>query len=239
MPSFTLRPTAGWGIDMKKSNITTIFLLVMTFGLVGAIAYFSMLLNNKSGTSVTQIKKTKASAQTYHKLFELDNSQGGGTVIPTQVAEGNVTVTVAPSGAVLPTQQSSSQAVAPSAAPTLLAQNNITPTVVALSPTIIPTVVSTIAPTPTSIPATPTNAPTPTIPLLAYRTTTITPTLIPVANTGGDQSKVISPTTTITPSKAPSVTKLPDNKLPETGWVQLSTILFIVATTTVFISFLF
>lgn len=221
---------------MKKSNITTIFLLVITFGLVGAIAYFSMLLNNKSGTSVTQIKKTKASAQTYHKLFELENSPGGGTVIPTQVAEGNVSVTVAPSSAALPTQQAST---APSAAPTLLAQNNITPTVVSSSPTIIPTVASTIAPSPTSVPATPTNAPTPTIPLLAYRTTTITPTLIPVANTGGDQTKVISPTMTIAPSKAPTTAKLPDNKLPETGWVQLSTILFIVATTTVFISFLF
>lgn len=205
----------------------------MTFGLVGAIAYFSMLLSNKSGTSVTQIKKTKASAQTYHKLFELDGTPGGGTVIPTQVASGNVTVTVAPSSTVLPTQ-----AVAPSAAPTLLAQNNITPTVVASSPTIVPTVVSTIAPTPTSIPSTPTKAPTPTVPLLAYRTTSITPTLISVANTGGEQTKV-SPTVTISPTKTPTVTKLPDNKLPETGWVQLSTILFIVATTTVFVSFLF
>lgn len=196
----------------------------MTFGLVGAIAYFSMLLSNKSGTSVTQIKKTKASAQTYHKLFELDNAPGGGTVIPTQVASGNVTVTVAPSGTALPTQ-----AVAPSAVPTLLALNNVTPSV-APSPTIIPT--------PTSIPSTPTNVPTPTIPLLAYRTTSITPTLIPVANTGGEQIKV-SPTVTVSPTKAQTVTKLPDNKLPETGWVQLSIILFIVATTTVFISFLF
>ena len=58
-PSFIPRLTAGWGIDMKKSNITTIILLVVTFGLVGAIAYFSMLLNNKSGTAVTQIKKQK------------------------------------------------------------------------------------------------------------------------------------------------------------------------------------
>lgn len=207
----------------------------MTFGLVGAIAYFSMLLSNKSGTSVTQIKKTKASAQTYHKLFEIDGAPGGSTVIPTQVASGNVTVTVAPSSVVLPTQQAS---VAPSAAPTLLAQNNITPTVFASSPTIVPTIVSTIAPTPTSIPVTPTTTPTPTIPLLAYRTTTVTPTLIPVANTVGEQLKV-SPTVTVIPTKAPTVAKLPENKLPETGWVQLSTILFIVATTTVFVSFLF
>lgn len=206
----------------------------MTFGLVGAIAYFSLLLNNKSGTAVTQIKKTKASAQTYHKLFALDSAPGGGTIVPTQASGGNVTVTAVPSTAVLPTQQPS---VAPSAAPTLLAQNNITPTV-APSPTILPTIMSTIAPTPTSIPQTPTTAPSPTIPLLAYRTTTITPTLIPVANTGGEQTKA-SPTVTVSPTKAPTVTKLPDNKLPETGWVQLSTILFIVATTTVFVSFLF
>ncbi|MBI4973882.1 hypothetical protein HZC27_04705 [Candidatus Roizmanbacteria bacterium] len=224
MLSSIRKPTDGWGINMKKSNVTTIFLLVMTFGLVGAIAYFSTLLSNKSGTSVTQIKKTKASAQTYHKLFALDSPSGGGTIVPT----------AAPSTAVLPTQRPS---VVPSAAPTLLAQNNITPTV-APSPTIIPTVVSTIAPTPTSIPQTPTAVPSPTIPLLAYRTTTITPTLIPVANTGGEQTKV-SPTVTVSPTKAPTVTKLPDNKLPETGWVQLSTILFIVATITVFVSFLF
>lgn len=213
MPSFIPRLTAGWGIDMKKSNITTIFLLVMTFGLIGAIAYFSMLLNNKSGTAVTQIKKTKASAQTYHKLLALNESSDGGTVSN-------------------PTGQPS-----PSPAPTLLAQNNIIPSV-ALSPTILPTVASTITPTPTDIPLTPTKIPTPTVALLVYRTTSITPTLIPVANTGGEQTKV-SPTATIAPSKVPTSAKLPDNKLPETGWVQLSTILFIVATTTVFISFLF
>lgn len=230
MPSFIPRLTAGWGIDMKKSNITTIFLLVMTFGLVGAIAYFSMLLNNKSGTSVTQIKKTKASAQTYHKLLALNEIPGGGTVIPTQAANENVTVTVAPSNAVLPKQQAS---VAPSAAPTLLAQNNITPTV-ASSPTILPTV----APSPTNIPVTPTNVPTATTALLVYRTTTVSPTLIPVANTGGEQIKM-SPTTVKTMTITPSSTKLPSDKLPESGWVQLSTILFIVATTTIFISFLF
>ncbi|MEK7078467.1 MAG: hypothetical protein AAB929_00205 [Patescibacteria group bacterium] len=214
---------------MKKSNITTIILLVMTFGLVGAIAYFSMLLNNKSGTAVTQIKKTKASAQTYHKLLALNEVPGGGTVIPTEAVNVDASPTQAVSN---PTGQPSS-----SPAPILLAQNNVTPSV-ALSPTVLPTIASTIVPTPTNIPPTPTKVPTPTVALLVYRTTTITPTLIPVANTGGEQTKV-SPTMTITPSKALAVTKLPDNKLPETGWVQLSTILFIVATTTVFISFLF
>ena len=199
----------GWGIDMKKSNITTIFLLVMTFGLVGAIAYFSMLLNNKSGTAVTQIKKTKASAQTYHKLLALNDApdaSGGVSVTPIETVDNSVS---------------------PSPAPTLLVQNNVTPSV-ALSPTIMPTIVSTIAPMPTNIPPTPTKVPTPTVALLAYRTTTITPTLIPVANTGGEQI-----------TKAPTTTKLPNNKLPETGWVQLSTILFIIATTAVFVSFLF
>src|SRR3990167_5092493 len=107
MPSSIRKPMDGWGIDMKKSNITTIFLLVMTFGLVGAIAYFSMLLNNKSGTAVTQIKKTKASAQTYHKLLALNDAQGGATIAPTEAVSGNVTVTIAPSSAVLPTQQTS------------------------------------------------------------------------------------------------------------------------------------
>jgi hypothetical protein len=91
-----------------------------------------------------------------------------------------------------------------------------------------------VTPSPTNIPSTPTSIPTPTIALLAYRTTTITPTLIPVTNTGGEQIKM-SPTAVTTPTKTPT----PANKLPETGWVQLSTILFIVAATTVFVSFLF
>ena len=217
MPSSIPRQTVGWEINMKKSNITTVFLLVMTFGLVGAIAYFSMLLNNKSGTAVTQIKKTKASAQTYHKLLALNEVPGGVTLIPTEAVSVEVS----------PTQTVPGPTGGSSPAPTLLAQNNVTPSVTP-SPTIMPTVVSTIVPTSTNIPPTSTKVPTPTVALLVYRTTTITPTLIPVANTGGGEI-----------TKTPTSAKLPDNKLPETGWVQLSTILFIVATATVFVSFLF
>lgn len=195
----------------------------MTFGLVGAIAYFSMLLNNSGKTGVTQIKKTKASAQTYHKLLALNEIPGGETITPT--VEANVSN--------------------PTVIPALIAQNNITPTL-GLQSTIAPTPVSTIIPTvtsiptliPTNIPPTMTKTPSPTVALLVYRTTTVTPTLIPVANTGGEQM-YISPTVTIVSTKTPAVTNLPDDKLPETGWVQLSTILFIVATTTVFVSFLF
>lgn len=104
-----------------------------------------------------------------------------------------------------------------------------TPTLLAQAPTLIPTLVPTIIPT--LMPPTPT----PTLsPLLAYKSTGgVTPTLIPLSNTGGmiDPTKVPSPTRKIQPTGI--------QQLPESGWIQTSTILFIIATSTILFSLLF
>lgn len=194
----------------------------MTIGLLAAVAYFSLLLNNQGKTAVTQIKKTKASAITYHKLLALNDVN---IVAPTDVPTTDVTdnnsssfspqtANISPTTALLAYQSTS-----PTPTPTVAKPTT--------TPTAIPTVVQTVVSRPTSIP-------TPTTPLLVYRTLTPTATLIPVQSTGGTQSGVIT-------SPSPTKTTLATNgkTLPETGWVQLSTILFIVAATTVFVSFLF
>ncbi|PIQ71482.1 hypothetical protein COV87_03180 [Candidatus Roizmanbacteria bacterium CG11_big_fil_rev_8_21_14_0_20_37_16] len=115
------------------------------------------------------------------------------------------------------------------------------PTLLVLAPTIIPTVaVPTKAPTkapttapvilaqePTDIPEPTKPASTPTLqPLLAYKSTSISPTLIPIS-----PSKTPTPTKKIQPTGAQT--------LPETGWIQTSSLLFIVAMTTIFLSLLF
>ncbi|OGK62231.1 hypothetical protein A2446_05885 [Candidatus Roizmanbacteria bacterium RIFOXYC2_FULL_38_9] len=210
----------GWEIDMKKKKIGTILILVMTMSIFGAIIYLSMLLSNKGEKSVTQIKKTKASAQTYHKLLALNvtppdlTDHSAPTVIPDSVTSTGITS--------IPTPQSPSPKVP-------YVQTTLQPSVTV--PTTTPvTMPSPTRPAPTLVVFTPT----PTTMLLAYRTMTITPTLIPSRNTGGEeQKKSISPT--FQPTRGAPI----ENKLPETGWVQLSTILFIVAVTTIFLSFLF
>lgn len=216
----------GWETDMIKKKVGTVLLVVMTVGLLAAVIYFSFLLNNKGDKSVTQIKKTKASAQTYHKLLALNV-----TPIPSdQPDSGSSSSSNSFSSAASVTKTPTT----PPVNPTLLANNTISPTLPASA-------VPTSTPVPTQpVVRPPTSIPTPTVPLLAYRT--ITPTLIPVKDTGGTPGGVtIIPTATVIPSKAivPTKTTTKTDTLPETGWVQFSSILFIVAATTIFISFLF
>lgn len=191
----------------QNRKVVTIVLFGMTVVLLGATIYISTLLND-ANNAPTQIKKTKASAQTYNKTVNLQDSFNEfGEDSTNQVPE--------------PTE------VVPSSEPTLIAKApTLTPTVVvSRTPTTTPTVAPTL-----------TNTPTPTLqPLLAYKSTTIsqTPTLIPIAETGG-QKEV---------TKAPSPTKKTEptivSNLPEAGWIQTSTILFIVATTTILFSLIF
>jgi hypothetical protein len=218
---------------MSKKKTGTVLVLVMTIGLLGAVAYFSMLLNKQGTESVTQVRKTKASAQTYHKLLALNVTPATG--VPTSGASSSSSETGGSSSSV---SSSSSQSPTPSTRPAPTDEaRSYTP----ISPTIAPTT----APVPTE-PLVPTSMPSPTAPLLAYRT--ITPTLIPPKDTGG---AFTVPTATHAPTKAPP-TKAPTkaaapttiasqgtDTLPETGWVQFSSILFIVAAATVFVSFLF
>lgn len=186
----------------------------MTVALLVATFYISALLSSPN-KSPTQIRKTKASAVTYKKEINLVDNFGSG--------DGTPTVTPKPK-----------------------------PTLLALVPTIIPTVaVPTKAPTkapttapiilaqePTDIPEPTKPVPTPTLqPLLAYKSTSISPTLIPVRDTGGLANPTTSPSKTPTPTKKIQPTGV--QNLPETGWIQTSSILFIVAMTTIFFSLLF
>lgn len=126
------------------------------------------------------------------------------------------------------------------AEPTPIITLSPVPTLLALAPTIIPTAIPTVLPTeapviPTVLEPTPV-PPSPTLqPLLAYKSTSISPTLAPLTKGGSDIAAE--------PTKIPSPTKKPQptgtQELPETGWIQTSSILFIVATSTILFSLLY
>jgi hypothetical protein len=211
---------------MKNNRqLITGLLLFMTVVLLGTTFYISNLLSSPN-KSPTQIQKTKAAQQTYTTKIDLADNFGTAET-PTPV----VTPLLTP-------------------APTLVASlPSPKPTLLALAPTLVPTLVPTKVPTkiPTQVPTQvaavePTDIPepsaTPTLqPLLAYKSTTISPTLIPIKETGGMISPTIAATKAPTPTKKIQPTGV--QNLPETGWVQTSSILFIVATTTILFSLLF
>jgi len=195
----------------KRSPITTVLLLLMSVGILAAIFYVNSLLNGKNEAPVTQIKKTKASAQTYHKLLALNDVQitpididptAAVKVTPTPTDEPEVTTTIAPTKGVTPV---------PSV--------TIKPTIVASSPTVVPTIVSTTIVPPTLIPTKQSL-------LLAYHNPS--PTVIQA--TEGAKTEV---------TKKPTLIPTRTQTLPETGWVQTSSILFIVAVSTILLSLLF
>lgn len=96
-------------------------------------------------------------------------------------------------------------------------------------PTPNPTIVPTSTPALIALAPTLTLAPSPTIlPLLVYQSTTISPTLIPVIPTAE---------ATLTPTKKVLPTGV--GQLPASGWIQTSSILFIVAASTILFSLLF
>lgn len=230
MPSFIRQATGGLGINMKNNKTAiTALLLFVTVVLLGSTIYISMLLTSTTN-SPTQIQKTRASAVTYKKTIEL-------TDFGTEETAEEPSPAVSPS--VTPTPTKALIAKAPTSVPTakpttaLLAQApTLTPT---KAPTAVPTVPAIAATEPTDIP----EVVTPTVqPLLAYKSTTLTPTLIPIKDsTGGMVNPTISKSTP-TPAKTVAV-PTGVQQLPETGWVQISSILFIVAATTILFSLLF
>ena len=191
----------------------------MSVVLVGSIFFISSLLSSPD-KSPTQIQKTKAAQLTYKKEINLADTYGTDEITP----EVTPFISVAPT---LATK-------VPTAVPTLLA----------LAPTLVPTGIPTKMPTqgPTATPIVlaqePTDIPEPTLqPLLAYKSTSISPTIIPIKDTGG----MIDPTSTVTKTPTPTKKVVPTGiqNLPESGWIQTSSILFIVATTTILFSLLF
>lgn len=205
----------------KNKTVITIFLVLMTLVLLGTTVYISTLLSSPS--SPTQIQKTKAAAVTYTRNVVLFPT--GMTQEPSP--SKGPTVTIGPT--TIPVLTKAPTAL-PSKTPTLLAQApTLIPTLIpTINPTLVPTKVQIITPLPptvTPLVATPTSQP-----LLAYNSTTISPTPIPTTST------TLSPTKQTQPTQ---VQPTGVQQLPETGWVQISSILFIVATTTILFSLLF
>lgn len=199
----------GWGISMKNKRTITTVFLAVMMVLLLSSTIYISGLLS-SPNSPTQIKKTKAAPVTYTRNVDL---------FPTEMAEPTPLIT--------------------QPAPTLLA---LAPTTVV--PTTLPTTIPTTMPStiPTKAPVVPTVLeptavpPSPTLqPLLAYKSTSISPTLAPLTKGGSD--------TIIDPTKVPSPTKkiqpTGTQELPETGWIQTSSILFIVATSTILFSLLY
>ena len=161
-----------------------------------AAIFYISSLLSSPNKSPTRIRKTKASAVTYKKEINLVDDFSQ-TPKPTLLA---LVPTIIPTTVVAPTKAPTK---APTTAPLILAQE------------------------PTDIPEPTKPASTPTLqPLLAYKSTSISPTLIPIS-----PSKTPPPTKKIQPTGVQT--------LPETGWIQTSSILFIVAMTTIFFSLLF
>ncbi len=175
----------------------------MSVGILGSIFYVNSLLNGKDKTSVTQVKKTKASAQTYHKLLAINLL----SVTPINMNNSGESGKLGGEGS--------------------KPESTISPTMVIMSP--FPTLTAVPSPSPTlTVPTSePTLTPTQSL-LLAYHNPS--PTLIPITNT---QTAVA--TVTDKPSHMPTKTQ----HLPETGWVQTSSLLFIIAASTILLSLLF
>lgn len=199
----------------------------MTVVLLGTTFYISALLSSPNN-SPTQIQKTKASAITYKKEINLADNFGTADITPEMTPATTITPILV---AQIPTAK-------PTLVPTATPQPSVTkaptkePT---KSPTATPIV---LAQEPTDIPEPTKSAETPTLqPLLAYKSTTVSPTLIPVKDTGGMANPTIAATKTPSPTKKIQPTGV--QTLPETGWIQTSSILFIVATTTILFSLLF
>jgi hypothetical protein len=222
---------------MKKNRTAvTGLLLFMTVVLLGSTIYISTLLSSPDN-SPTQIQKSKAAPITYKKTIDL--AQFDATA-PTP----NVSVSPMPSISTtpIPTLLAKAALPSPTSKPSVIPTKSVTPipTLLAKAPTLPP---PTAVPTKVAIVAEPTDIPeiiTPTLqPLLAYKSTSVTPTLIPIKDgTGGMVNPTIAAKSTPSPTKkiaAPTGVQT----LPETGWVQTSSILFIVATTTILFSLLF
>lgn len=195
----------------------------MTVILLGTTIYISTLLT--SPQSPTQIQKTKAAAVTYTRKVDLfptgiTSDGSGGSITPTAPISSTISPTPVAS---LPSQ------AAPTKIPTLIAKAQISPSIAPTKSSSMPPPSATAVPTSKLLP---TLSPT-TQPLLAYKSTTLSPTVISTTpiNTAANPTASPLPTKKIQPTGV--------QQLPDTGWIQISSILFIVATSTILFSLLF
>jgi len=216
---------------MNKKKLLSIFLFVITLVLLITTFYLNSLLQGNQKDSVTQIKKTKASAQTYHRYLALNitlptNSNRSSQSSLTNPSPTEILLSATPRLTPQPTQQlrqaNSSSSKSSSVEPSPSVPLSITPVPSGLS-RVTPTTSfsqSTISKSSSSISSG----------LLAYKNPTTT--LGMSASSTRSSSSISS---SMKPIISPSISK----RLPETGAVQYSSILFIVAVTTIFIAFLY
>lgn len=230
---------------MKNKRVMTSGLLIVTVFLFGAIIYISLLLQGDGDSSVTQIKKTKASSQTYHKTVSFDGESSSASSIsspaPTKaLIAKNITNTIS--------------------SPTPLATTILKPTLMPTinKPTTQPT--ATLAPTralfslsnkTSKSVVSPTATPAPTqSELLTYRN----PTPMTSSSSSSKNSLLLFPTskpvvTSIpfpTPtthlysssSSSSTLTATGVKKLPETGFSQYISLLGIFAMGLIFFAFI-
>lgn len=202
----------------KNKTLLTVVLALVTVVLLASTLYISSLLSTPS--SPTQIKKTKAAPVAYTKTVNFADFPSNSPTTPAPSSSPSVIPESKPSSVPSPTTAVTIIAKAPTLVPTkapILIAQALTPTP-STAPTVIPKI------------STPTPAPSPTLqPLLAYKSTSISPTLSPLG--------VVDPTKAPTPTKKVAPTGV--QQLPETGWIQTSSILFIVATSTILFSLLY
>lgn len=220
---------------MNKKKLLSIFLFVVTLLLLVTTFYLNSLLQGGQKDSVTQIKKTKASAQTYHRYLALNitlptNSSRSSQSSSINPSPTDTLLSVTPRLTTQPTQQlgqknnsSNSSSRLSSGAPSPSVSLSITPVPSGLLRTTPTTNLfqSSISKSSSSISSG----------LLAYRN----PTTMSSVSTSSTRNTSSSINSSIKLTISPSVSK----RLPETGAVQYSSILFIVAVTTIFIAFLY
>lgn len=211
---------------MNKKKIISIFLFVITVVLLVTTFYLNALLQNNQKDSVTQIKKTRASAQTYHRQLALNLTLPTISANSSQSSSINMQPTdraVSNRPTIRPTVQATvTPTMAPVNRPTILPTQINSPSIV-LTPSIRPTSALVSITPATSFQSSSRFSSSPSKALLTYNNPTSSPVSVTPQIT--DSSLMISP----------SVSK----KLPETGAIQYSSILFIVAVTTIFIAFLY
>jgi len=224
---------------MNKKKLVSIFLFVITLFLLIATFYLNSLLQNNQKDSVTQIKKTKASAQTYHRYLALNITlptiSGGFSQSNSSSLQPT---TVLPSGGLSPTIKldlnptlHTTQTILQPTQKNNSSSSSRNPTSSSSSSSVRFTVIPTaVQPTKSSQSSATSRFSSSSKGLLSYNNPTVKITgqtdRNSISNSNSSSVKSII---------SPSISK----KLPETGMVQYSSIIFIVAVTTIFFAFLY
>lgn len=123
---------------MKKSQLITILLLIMTFVLMGAVFYIVSILNSASPefSSIAPVK-TKAQSVTYSRTIALNTTASPPTLTPTLTSTPTPTPTSTETATPTPTEIILAYA-SPSATVTFSSENEVSSSVSPTKTTILP-----------------------------------------------------------------------------------------------------